>query len=156
MNAKFNKADVLRILKDREEQLTRQFNSRNNEIKKANDDDKIRKDLERQWAKILFPALRPGLVVDGLKVKKNAKMIQEIAHDIVGENYGSFRSCWDADKAVSITQLKRDYSKLHGDLTARYNKAQTALRTLREEISLAGVPADIVKRLNAISAMMAK
>ena len=58
-----------------------------------------------------------------------------------------------ADKTTSLNE--REQIKRKDACNAQYHKALNALRELREEISLAGVPSDIVKRLNAISKMVA-
>lgn len=156
MKQTFNKADVLRIIKDREIELTRQFHTKEHNLGNCNTRNEV-KSLEAQWRKELAAAIRPGIIIDGVRLKNHRKMIARIAKSIVngGSRYGGCAEQWDASRCKSIVSTEKAFDARKEALNTVYRKAQSALSSLREEISLAGVPADIVKRLNAISTMLA-
>ncbi len=161
----FNKADVLRVLRDRETKLQRRRHDAIEKFNNVNGSDylygpevkAIKTELRVRWAAVLGNVIRPGLEVGGVRVRNAGKLAAAFArHLVTNDRYcrDEFEKSWNWLATPGIIQARRRHNAARAELVGRYEKALAALSKLREEVSLAGVPADIVKKLNAIDKML--
>lgn len=158
MKNTFNKTDILRVLRERENSLDQWKSEAEGKVERRSAvGEAQRKRVAETWYAILRGALRDGLEVDGQRVKNPRQMAKTMANEICGVTRygecGSQSNHWDASKAQSVKAVLDDRIAKLDWIQSRYKKALAELRKLREDVSLAGVPADIVARLDKITKM---
>ena len=162
----FNKADVLRVLKDRQAKLEKRKSATLREkygqygfrVEKSPDVKAAMVSMNMTWKNVLGGVIKKGMVVHGLKVKNANKLVGELAKEIAARSGGhqstEICSAWDYTKAPEYVAAAKRYEAAYKVDTAKFDRALAALEDLCEKVSLAGVPADIVKKLEAIDAML--